>query len=351
MSIIRSASFGRSRLPEAAGAVASMRHYQCEIQAGRRCASPLKRRDLCCAMVNLTSTSRLAARRLVSQPKGVVLAEAAVLTLLVGAGDIATGAELSFSIFYLVPITLVAWSLGRAWAVANAGLAMFTWLGADFITENEYSSAFLPYWNALIRLGYFVLFALLFSRLHNALDQERSLSRRDPLTGIYNRRAFEELATTEVSRSSRYHHPMSLVVMDIDHFKQVNDRFGHDVGDTLLKEVATTLTSTLRATDIVARMGGDEFAIVIPETNHEQALVTLKKTRTALTQCMAANGWPVTFSIGVVSTAASPPELGELLIAADELMYQAKREGRDRICASSADDGTLPEGARPAQEV
>lgn len=291
-----------------------------------------------CAAVIPTSPTRTAAKRLVSQPKALIAIEALLLTVLVGFGDIATGAELSFSIFYLLPITLVAWSMGRRYALVNAVLAMFAWLIADFVTGYEYPSVWLPYWNASIRLGYFVLFALIFSRLRDALDQEKSLSRRDALTGAFNRRAFEELAAAEVARSSRYGNPMTLAVMDIDGFKQINDRFGHAVGDDLLREVATTLDATLRASDIVARLGGDEFAVVMPETDESSAHEGLTKTKLALSDRMTRRGWPVTFSFGSMSTGAASVPLGELLAAADRLMYQAKRSGGDKIEAASSRD-------------
>jgi len=276
--------------------------------------------------------------RLVAQKKSHIALQALILTLVLGAADVFTGSELSFSIFYLLPITLVAWSLDLRFALANALLASVIWFLADRWAGHEYTNPLLSYWNASIRLGYFVLFAVLFSRLRKSLDREKHLSRRDPLTGTFNRRAFEELAELEVERSVRYKRPMSLVFMDLDHFKAVNDELGHDVGDALLHVVASTMVATLRSTDVVARLGGDEFAIMMPETVEDQALAALEKTRAALIDRMGDHGWPVTFSIGVVSTTGDTKALTSLLAAADDLMYQAKRSGRDRIVVGRHED-------------
>ncbi len=160
---------------------------------------------------------------------------------------------------------------------------------------------------------------------------EGPFARLDPLTGIFNRRAFEELAAGELSRAARYGRPLSLAFVDLDHFKQVNDDFGHEVGDTVLCQVAATLISTMRSADVVARIGGDEFAVLMPETDSQAAMTALEKSRAALKALMQMNAWPTTFSMGVVSADGPQLTLPELLAAADRLMYEAKRTGRDRI--------------------
>lgn len=269
----------------------------------------------------------------VSQRPLLVAAEAATLTVAIGAADVATGSELSFSIFYLLPITLVAWAMNLRWALVNALVASVVWFWADRWSGTAYANSLLPFWNAAIRLGYFVLFAVLFSRLRRSLDVERNLSRRDHLTGAFNRRAFEELAQREVDRSKRYGRPISLAFMDLDNFKAINDQYGHDTGDELLAVVASTLVGTVRTSDIVARIGGDEFAIVMPETSADQAHAALEKTRSAVSDRMAEHAWNVTFSIGVVSTTEGASQLSTLMAEADDLMYQAKRAGKDRIVA------------------
>ena len=269
--------------------------------------------------------------RIAGQSRPLLIAEAAFLTVILGAADVWTGSEFSFSIFYLLPISLTALTLGKRWALANAGIASLIWLAADYAAGHVYSSPIIPYWNATVRLGYFVLFAVLFARLRSALEEESGLARLDPLTGIFNRRAFEELAASEISRAERYGRPLSLAFVDLDHFKQVNDDFGHEVGDTVLRQVAATLVATMRSADTVARLGGDEFAVLMPETDSPAAMIALEKSRAALKARMLMNGWPTTFSVGVVSADSSQLTLPELMAAADLLMYEAKRTGRDRI--------------------
>jgi len=269
--------------------------------------------------------------RMAGQSRPLIIVEAALLTVILGAADVWTGSEFSFSIFYLLPISLTALSLGKRWALANAVVASLVWLAADYAAGHTYSSPIIPYWNATVRLGYFVLFAVLFARLRSALEEESGLARLDPLTGIFNRRAFEELAAGEISRAARYGRPLSLAFVDLDHFKQVNDDFGHEVGDEVLRQVAATLVATMRSADTVARLGGDEFAVLMPETDPQAAMTALEKSRAALKARMLMNAWPTTFSVGVVSAKGSQLNVPELLAAADRLMYEAKRTGRDRI--------------------
>jgi len=287
-------------------------------------------------IVQPISKEALVVEALSAQTRIVVLAEALLLTVILGAADVWTGSEYSFSIFYLIPIALTALALGRKWALANAVMASVTWLAADYASGHVYSSAVIPYWNATVRLGYFVLLAVLFDRLRLTIMDERDLARQDPLTGLHNRRAFEELSATEVERATRYGHPVSLAFIDLDHFKQVNDQFGHDTGDDLLRVVATTLLSTLRSSDVIARFGGDEFAVLMPETDPASAVIALEKSRLALAVRMSTNHWPVTFSIGLADGGReSGTTLPALLASADRLMYEAKRGGRDRIVSAA----------------
>lgn len=116
-------------------------------------------------------------QRLGAQPPAIIVVEAVAMTMILGLLDVLTGSELSFSIFYLVPITLVAWTMNLHWALGHAFLAAVTWLLADRAGGQVYSAPLLPYWNASIRLGYFALFAVVFTRLRRALDNERQLLR------------------------------------------------------------------------------------------------------------------------------------------------------------------------------
>lgn len=172
-------------------------------------------------------------------------------------------------------------------------------------------------------------------RLALALETEKSLSRSDHLTGLANRRSFEESFELECKRSRRYHRPITLVYMDLDNFKKVNDGQGHHTGDEVLVAVAATLRSNLRATDCVARIGGDEFAILLPETNEDASRIILKKLDAVLQELLAGTNWPIGFSFGVVTFPAPLDSLEEMLGRADKLMYDAKHSGKGAILYQS----------------
>jgi diguanylate cyclase (GGDEF)-like protein len=138
----------------------------------------------------------------------------------------------------------------------------------------------------------------------------------------------------EITRARRYNRPLTLLYIDLDNFKQVNDAFGHETGDELLVEVAATIRCNVRATDLVARLGGDEFALLLTETNREAGLVVTNKLRETLLRAMQERNWPVTFSIGVVSFTVPPASVEEMVKQADEVMYSVKQRGKNSIAAA-----------------
>jgi diguanylate cyclase (GGDEF)-like protein len=159
------------------------------------------------------------------------------------------------------------------------------------------------------------------------------LARQDVLTGVPNRRAFLELADAEFARARRYARPMSLVAIDIDHFKHVNDRFGHAAGDAVLKDLCACATATLRQQDIFARLGGEEFAILVPETDGTGAQVVAERLRHAVSQrAVGHDGHEMryTFSAGVATMDSADATIEATLRRADAALYDAKRSGRDR---------------------
>jgi diguanylate cyclase (GGDEF)-like protein/PAS domain S-box-containing protein len=171
--------------------------------------------------------------------------------------------------------------------------------------------------------------------LAQALEREKDDARLDFLTKIANRRAFYEIGLKEAARARRYRRPLTLIYIDLDNFKSVNDTRGHSVGDQLLIEVAVTIRNSVRTTDVAARMGGDEFALLLPETDNDAAIVVTRKLQEALLESMRRNRWPVTFSIGVVSFAVPPESVEEMVKKADEVMYSVKLKGKNSIAASN----------------
>ena len=140
--------------------------------------------------------------------------------------------------------------------------------------------------------------------------------------------------TAEVARCQRHNHPLSLAYLDLDHFKEVNDRLGHAAGDDLLRLVATTLARLVRRVDSVARLGGDEFAVMLPETPPDAAAFVTQKIHSELGRTLSECGYPVTASIGVISCVSPPASREDLIRMADDLMYQVKRQNRNAVlCA------------------
>jgi diguanylate cyclase (GGDEF)-like protein len=159
----------------------------------------------------------------------------------------------------------------------------------------------------------------------------------DTLTGVYNRRYFYEYAENEISRSQRYDNQMSLIMLDIDHFKLVNDRFGHLVGDQTLKMIVDTCQSVLRKSDVMCRFGGEEFIVLLPETNQEDAVIAAERIcKTISEQSLPTNSdlgpVVVTVSIGVTQLKTKTETLQDLIDEADHALYHAKETGRNRVC-------------------
>ncbi len=174
-------------------------------------------------------------------------------------------------------------------------------------------------------------------RLEEVQKELYSLSRTDPLTGLYNRRFFEERAADYMKISDRHNLPLTLLMADLDFFKRVNDGFGHDVGDAVLKTFAELVRGACRGGDIVARIGGEEFALLLPMTEPDNARRLADRIRIALhTRCRLPDGRGMTCSLGAARY--RPPEmLDNLLKRADLALYRAKHEGRDRVCLDETD--------------
>ncbi len=173
-------------------------------------------------------------------------------------------------------------------------------------------------------------------RLEDANRQLKFLATTDALTGLQNRRAFQERLTAEVERAFRYDHAVSLLLLDVDHFKQFNDSFGHLVGDEVLKRVARILESTARLSDFVARFGGEEFAIILPNTDINGAQILAERFRAAIAEEQFPNR-QITASLGVATLGYGTPMSGDiadglaLIKAADEALYVAKLHGRNQV--------------------
>jgi diguanylate cyclase (GGDEF)-like protein len=181
-------------------------------------------------------------------------------------------------------------------------------------------------------LGTLSIISLLFAEVHELLKNESHLSHTDSLTGILNRRALMEAASVELDRLARTGRPFTLLYMDLDDFKSINDTAGHEAGDSLLTKFAVTLKLQLRGIDIVARMGGDEFIVILPETDDQAAGKVAPRLQSLLREEMQKHHWSMTVSIGALTCLSAPSNVDEMFRLADQLMYSAKKTGKNTIC-------------------
>lgn len=240
-----------------------------------------------------------------------------------------THGEFHLELFYVFPVGAIAWWHGRSAAMTVGVLTAISWYLTDGIVGQQHGHALVPVFNALIRVAFFAWVAYALDRLHRALERERWLASRDGLTEVLNDRAFYAALDHEIHRSRRYGSVFSIAYLDVDHFKDINDRLGHQAGDDVLREIAATLQTNTRATDTVARVGGDEFALLLPETDADSALAVVENLRSALRDARGAG--TATVSMGVATFERPPRDLNEALERADAMMYESKRGGRDMV--------------------
>jgi len=249
--------------------------------------------------------------------------------LAVGALDRLTGNEVSVILLYLAPIGLTTWFVGLRTGLALSAVGTAIALMAAMGGPSQ--PALVLGWNGAMQLGTSIALVLVLNALRARLAGEEVLARTDGLTHIATRRAFIEAARHELERARRNGRPLTVVYMDVDDFKNVNDQLGHTEGDALLVVVARTLRGGTRAIDAVARLGGDEFGLVLPETDEAMATTLLARVQASLAEEMVRHGWKVRFSTGAAVFEAPAASVDEMMARADELMYAAKREEKGAL--------------------
>ena len=252
------------------------------------------------------------------------------MIFLLGALRTETDVELAFASLALFPVLVIAWIGGKRNGLLMAFFAAAIWVVADVVTVRHFSSSWIPWVNAITRFATYSLVALLVAKVHKQLEREYELATCDALTGLKNRRAFLDAGAFEVERSKRYAHALSVVFLDLDNFKQLNDTKGHDAGDAALQVTAKALIDTLRSNDRVARLGGDEFAILLPEIGYDEAVEAGRKISVAVNSALRDFS-PVTGSIGIAWFGEIDRTFPAMMKAADELMYEVKKSGKGDI--------------------
>lgn len=242
----------------------------------------------------------------------------------IGIADYVTGFELALSLFYLFPVLLVTHVLGRTAGFALAGLVACVWTLAQWsggFPANNLQIA----WNLLMRFGVLAIA----THLLLALETEMRQARYDFLTNLINRRHFTRLLEAEQNRSCRNSTPFSVLYLDIDHFKTLNDTLGHIVGDEALQIVAETLRAQSRRMDVPARIGGDEFVVLLPDTSEADCRMIAERIDKVLTSKIGQRCWPIGISIGITTVCGFEQTAEEILHAADQAMYRVKRASTD----------------------
>lgn len=263
-------------------------------------------------------------------PRSFVIALGLLLFVAVGSIDYLTGPNFSLSVLYLIPVLFVSWYAGKLSGILISFTGAFVWLVAGLLGKKYHEHPVELYWDDIMELVFFLVVSILITALKNSLQREKLMAKTDYLTEVPNRRFFYEFAKKELSRSLRYQHPLTVIYLDIDNFKTVNDTMGHSAGNRLLRLVADTFGKNIRINDMVARLGGDEFALLLPESGPEAAVNVVNKAMDNLKKIMK-DDWPVTFSVGMVTYINPPATVDELLNKADDLMYSIKLAGKDAI--------------------
>lgn len=270
-----------------------------------------------------------------------------VLLALFCIADMRTSYEFPFAYLYLLPVAAITWFVGPWHGLFAAFLSGGAWVMAEIKSTHVYSHPTFLFWNGILNLALFLVFTILLAKIKDVLEQEKNFSRTDSLTQVANAKAFNELATLDIKRSRRYKHPLTAAYLDLDNFKEIDRKFGLDVGNTLLFTVAYTIKKNIREVDTVARIGGDEFILLLPNTGFEPAQVVLNRINKAILAVMEENKWPVTISIGAASFLNPPDQADEILKITDGLLMEIKKKGGNGI---NAKDMTLESKQEPASQ-
>ena len=256
-----------------------------------------------------------------------------VVVMLAGAGivDWYTPAEFEVFSLYLASVMFASWMGGTGYGFVTtvvAGLMIFTqgWLqGHPYSSQFFFMVAIANKIGILVCLSFFIALA---RKDHIAAIEGAS---KDHLTKIANRRTLLERLALELHRSARKRTSFVFAYLDLDGFKKVNDERGHEVGDQVLIMTAKTILSHLRPADLGARVGGDEFCILIADASPDEGRSAIIRMHEGLRQAMQTAGWPITFSVGMVTSKCAADDVADIIRQADNLMLEAKRAGKDRI--------------------
>ncbi len=272
-------------------------------------------------------------------PKWSIAAICFAATAGIAALDKLTGPETTIGILYIMPVAFAAWCAGRTISYAVAVMAAICWYGDSQALYPKDLDMFKFTWNIAVYGGVFCFLSIGVRAVRLLVEDQRQLAFTDALTGLPNARCFRDRAALEVARSRRSNLPLTVIYLDCDNFKEINDSLGHSAGDEQLCRVARSLTASIRTTDMAARLGGDEFALLLCDCGSEAAKRVVAEVRANLER-LNVDGQAMTLSMGVLTRAVPPDDLAVLIDSADELLYEAKRGGRNKAVFDCDVDAT-----------
>jgi len=280
-------------------------------------------------IMNSVDASPVRFRLIRQHPQGAPIVIGAFLVSGIAALDWLTGPEVSVSLLYAIAVSGVTWLGGRRHGMLVSGLAAVQSTGAQVLVDGSLTVVALL--NAATRLGVLFVIVSLVAALRGSLIEQRHRAMVDPLTGAMNRRSFHMVAERDRLRAGRNGSAVTIAYFDLDDFKEVNDRFGHAAGDRLLQVFAGSVRLGIRGSDVLCRMGGDEFVLMLPDTDANEAVIVVDRVREVLADCCRSEAVRVTTSVGVATYRFPPSTVDAMIAGADELMYRAKARGGDTV--------------------
>lgn len=250
-----------------------------------------------------------------------------LITIAVAYADSKTGHEVSLSIFFLIPVSLAAIASNFRVGIAISVVSAIAWYWNDVSSGPAHSHWLIPVWNSVMRFGYFILHSFFLSRYVEQLAINREYANTDTLTGARNSRYLRIRLTKEMESASAGN--LTLAYIDLDNFKQVNDQYSHAEGDIVLRSFVDLVTARIRETDFLARIGGDEFVLVMPGCDTESSRNAIEVIIANARKLFLEKGWPISLSIGAVTTRTRTISSEDLIASADHLMYDAKKQGKN----------------------
>lgn len=239
------------------------------------------------------------------------------------------GPSFEFHLFFLLPIILACWFTGLFFCCFVFCLTVLSWTLSDYLLAGSNIEPLPFLFNSTIHALILAYITYLLRYIRHLLIRESQLAREDSLTKIPNRRSFYESGEIAFSTGHRQQLPVTIIFIDVDSFKSINDTYGHKIGDKLLFEAAQVMNQHVRKNDVLGRIGGDEFCLILLNVEKEQAHSYATNLKEKLAEKMYQHQWQTTFSMGIVTYRVTPPDFLNTIEQADRLMYEVKINGRN----------------------